>query len=236
MSRSARLLELLHLLRRYRHPVSARRLAERLETSLRTVYRDIGALQALGADIRGEPGLGYVLVPGFLLPPLMFTPEEIEALALGADWVASRSDRGLREAALSAFARIVSVLPEDARVSLEHLSLMAGPPCTQVAPGPDPDILRRAIRLKNIIRLSYTDAQGNRTERTLWPCALAYFDSALVLVAWCKLREEFRHFRLDRIAGLEITDDRYPRDRKALMREWQKSRNIEAWYVDPDRK
>src|SRR6478672_2616585 len=111
MSRTSRLLDLLELLRRHRSPVRGPALADQLGISIRTLYRDIATLQAQGADIQGEPGLGYVLRPGFMLPPLMFTREEIEALVLGSRWVAIRGDARLGAAADNAVAKIRAVLP-----------------------------------------------------------------------------------------------------------------------------
>jgi predicted DNA-binding transcriptional regulator YafY len=145
MSRSERLFDLLHALRRHRRPVSGRVLAGEIGISIRTLYRDIASLQAQGAEIEGEPGVGYVLKPGFLMPPLMFPPEEIEALALGARWVAGRADGRLADSALSALARIAAVLPEELRGALEGSALLvgqgAGTPLDAVAP----DLLRNAI-------------------------------------------------------------------------------------------
>ncbi|RVM72024.1 HTH domain-containing protein, partial [Sinorhizobium meliloti] len=127
MSRSERLLDLMQVLRRYRQPVSGRRLAEETGVSLRTLYRDIASLQARGARIEGEPGIGYVLRPGFMLPPMMFSEEEIEALVLGSRWVAKRGDPRLAAAAADALAKIGSVLPADLKEKLEHSTLLVGP-------------------------------------------------------------------------------------------------------------
>jgi predicted DNA-binding transcriptional regulator YafY len=127
MSRTHRLFDLLQMLRRYRRPVSGAVLAREAGISLRTLYRDIAALQAMGAEIEGEPGLGYVLKPGFLLPPLMLSGAEIEALALGAQWVARRTDEELSRAAQNAMAKIAAVLPRDMRQKLDDDALIIGP-------------------------------------------------------------------------------------------------------------
>src|SRR6187200_43800 len=113
VSRAERLLELLQVLRRYRQPVAGQTLADELGVSVRTLYRDIATLQGQGAAIDGEAGLGYVLKPGFMLPPLMFSEEEIEALVLGSRWVADRADRALADAAANVLAKIGAVLPKD---------------------------------------------------------------------------------------------------------------------------
>ncbi|WP_312378348.1 helix-turn-helix transcriptional regulator [Pseudomonas oryzihabitans] len=127
MSRSERLFDLLQALRRHRRAVSGRALAAETGVSLRTLYRDIASLQALGAAIEGEPGVGYILKPGFLLPPLMFTPEELEALVLGSRWVAERTDGSLAAAASNALARISAVLPSELQNELAMTTLLIGP-------------------------------------------------------------------------------------------------------------
>jgi len=119
MSRAQRLLDLIQLLRGYRRPVSGAVLAEALGISLRTLYRDIETLNAQGAQIDGEPGVGYVLRPGFMLPPLMFSEDEIEAIVLGSRWVADRTDAALSDAARSALAKISAVLPPDLKAGLD---------------------------------------------------------------------------------------------------------------------
>lgn len=140
MSRSERLFDLLNALRRHRRPVSGRALADEMGVSLRTLYRDIASLQAQGATIEGEPGVGYILRPGFLLPPMMFTPEEIEALVLGSRWVADRADARMRDAALSALARIGAVVPPDLRDEMEAEALLVVPGAP--FPGPTASIRR----------------------------------------------------------------------------------------------
>jgi biotin operon repressor len=127
MSRAQRLLDLIQLLRGYRRPVSGAVLAETLGISLRTLYRDIETLNAQGAQIDGEPGVGYVLRPGFMLPPLMFSEEEIEAIVLGSRWVANRTDAALSIAARSALAKISAVLPPDLKDGLDTSGLLIGP-------------------------------------------------------------------------------------------------------------
>ena len=123
MSRTYRLFELLQMLRRRRRPVSGAELAREAGVSLRTLYRDVAALQAMGAEVDGEPGVGYVLRPGFLLPPLMFSEEELEALALGAKWVARRTDDALSDAARNAMTKIAAVLPQDLKIQLRTTPL-----------------------------------------------------------------------------------------------------------------
>jgi len=226
MSRSERLLALLQVLRRHRRPVSGRTLAEELGVSLRTLYRDIASLQAQGAAIEGEAGLGYVLRPGFTLPPLMFSPEEIEALVLGARWVSERADDELAQAADDALAKIAAVLPGGLRDRIETSPLLVGPAeAHQAAAEERLAVVRQAIHDQSKLRIAYRDAEGMPSERTVWPFALGFFDRARVLIAWCELRQAFRHFRLDRIAGLEI-GGRYPRSRLALLSDWRAQERV----------
>lgn len=226
MSRSQRLFDLLQVLRRHRRPVSGRVLAEETGVSLRTLYRDIASLQAQGADIQGEAGLGYVLKPGFLLPPLMFTPEEIEALVLGTRWVAQRADSHLQGAARNALARISAVLPPELRIELETSPLLIGPGDPLTTGRIDLSILRGAIRAERKVSLSYRTGGGEPSARVVWPFALSFFDHARVVIAWCELRNGFRHFRTDRIETAEVLEDRYPKRRQALLRAWRDAEGV----------
>ncbi len=221
MSRSARLFDLLQALRRRRRPVSADVLGQELGVSKRTIYRDIEILIAQGAPIDGEAGVGFVMRPGFTLPPLMFTEAELEALTLGARWVAGRGDRDLVAAAQDALAKIAAVLPDALTATLENPALTVAPAWrVAAAEVVDPAALRQAIRRERKIRIAYADDRGTRTDRIVWPLTLIQFESARLLVAWCELRADFRHFRADRIVGLETLDDRYPKPRQALIRAW----------------
>ncbi len=226
MSRSERLFNLLQALRRFRRPVSGKALAQELGVSMRTLYRDIATLQAQGADIAGEPGVGYVLRPGFILPPLMFSEDEIEALVLGSRWVADRGDNLLGAAARNAIAKIAAVLPSDLRESLDAANLLPGPGKRVVADAVDLAVVRKAIRAERKLSIRYRDAGGLATQRLIWPFALGFFDRAHVVVAWCELRQDFRHFRTDRIADLSVTDVRYQKRRQALLKAWQEMENI----------
>ena len=221
MSRTERLLDLLQILHRHRRPVPGHALAEELGISMRTLYRDIATLQAQGADIEGEPGLGYVLRPGFTLPPLMFSTEELEALVLGSRWVARRSDdTSLSVAAADALAKIVAVLPGQLRQEVEAATLLVGPRSDPTATI-DPGSIRLAMRSEHKLTIGY-----GGTLRTIWPFAIGFFDNARIVVAWCELRQDFRHFRLDRIETLAMLEERYPRRRAALLREWRTSQGI----------
>lgn len=219
MSRSARLFDLLQALRRHRHPVTAAALARELEVSTRTLYRDIATLQGQGAPIEGEAGIGYVLRPGFVLPPLMFGPDELEALMLGLRLVAEQGDPALARAAEDASARILAVLPRELAQAATGTGLLAGP-SARPEQKVELALLREGIRGQRRLRMTYLDGSGTRTDRVVWPIAIAFFDQVRVLVAWCESRNGFRHFRTDRIEVAEPAD-RYPTPRAALLRTWR---------------
>jgi len=228
MSRAARLLGLLELLRKRRTPATAVDLATKLGVSIRTLYRDIATLQEQGAKIRGEPGIGYVLRPGFTLPPLMFSAEELEALMLGSLWVAQRGDAHLVAAAQSAVEKIRAVLPPELRESLEEATLTvpnfeSGMP-TQV----DLAVIRAAIRGERKLTIEYRAGSGATTRRTIWPIVIGYFEKVLLLVGWCESRGDFRSFRVDRISALQETGRPYPQRRVVLVREWRKTQGIDT--------
>lgn len=220
MARTERLLDLLQLLRRHRHPVSGRVLAEELGVSLRTLYRDIATLQGQGAEIEGEPGVGYVLRPGFLLPPLMFSQTELEALMLGIRWVSTFADDPLAVAANDALAKIEAMLPPDARDGLGAVPLRVGPAGPAHMEGEDLSDLRDAIRRERRLEIRYRDGEGQESTRVIWPFAIGYFTTGRVLVGWCERRHDYRHFRTDRLLGVRILEERYRRRRTDMLRDW----------------
>jgi predicted DNA-binding transcriptional regulator YafY len=226
MSRAARLLELVQLLRRHRQPVAGADIAAELGVSLRTLYRDIVSLQAQGALIAGAPGLGYVLKPGFVLPPLMFSIDEVEALVLGSRWVVQRGDGALQAAARNALAKIADVLPAALRHELDTSGMLVGPSREEASVDVKEAQMRQAIRDEHKLLLDYADAKGHKTQRTVWPFAMGFFDQVRVLLAWCELRQSIRHFRSDRIAALQTLDERYPRRRQALLKEWRMNEGV----------
>lgn len=226
MSRSERLFDLLQLLRRHRRPISGSVIAADLGISLRTLYRDIATLQVQGARIDGAPGLGYVMKPGFTLPPLMFSADEVEALVLGSRWVADRGDGRLAAAARDAVAKIAAVLPSDLRHELDTSALIVGPGDPIASGDVNVATIRQAIRIEHKVEIRYRDAAGMDSLRTIWPFAIGYFDRARVAVAWCELRQSIRHFRTDRIMSLTLSGDRYPRRRQALMQEWRDDEGV----------
>ncbi len=227
MSRAERLLELMQALRRRRAPVQGAALAEELGVSLRTLYRDIGSLKSQGAAIEGEVGFAYVLKPGFALPPLMFSVEEVEALALGARWVEGRPDPGLARAARDALAKIGAVLPPERAAALDWPTLLAGGSRAGEAEANALLIVREALAGGRKLAFAYSDEQGRDSNRVVWPVAVGFFDAVLMLAAWCETRQDFRHFRLDRMASVAVLDERPPKERRALLKDWRRAEGVE---------
>jgi len=228
MARSERLLNLLQALRRRRRPVSGQALADELSVSIRTLYRDIATLQAQGAPIEGEAGLGYVLKPGFFLPPLMFGEEEIDAIILGLRFVSQRGDEDLERAAENALAKIEAALPPEMENAAAESALLAGP----AKSGKPAQLkhIREAIGREEKLYLAYTDKKGKATERLVWPIAIGFFEAAEVLAAWCETRRDFRHFRLDRIRSVTPVHERTPRRHRILLAEWRLSQELDEMF------
>jgi predicted DNA-binding transcriptional regulator YafY len=227
MSRAERLLELLQALRRRRAPVTGGALAQELGVSLRTLYRDIDSLRAQGASIEGEAGLGYVLKRGFTLPPLMFAPAEIDALALGLRWAARQGDSGLAASARDALAKIAAVLPPELADAVEDAPLMPVPTKRREGAAILPHV-RAALSERRKLELDYVDKSGEASLRVVWPVMIGFFETTLVLAAWCELRGDFRHFRLDRMRAARVLDAPVPARRSALTRDWRKAACIPA--------
>ncbi|KWV41871.1 DNA-binding protein [Rhizobium altiplani] len=220
MSKSNRLFDLLQVLRRRNGPVPGTDLAREAGVSLRTIYRDIATLQAMGADIEGEPGFGYILKPGFLLPPLMFTQEELHALTLGAQWVSRQTDDGLALAAQNAIGKIGSVLPSELRPLLTDNAFHVGRARPQSA-AVDLGLLRQAMREQFKLYVAYRDPTGAQTQRIIWPIMLGFIEANRFVAGWCELRKDFRTFRVDRIERLELIEERYPGRRRDLAKRWR---------------
>lgn len=222
MRRADRLFQIIQVLRRTRKPLTAEAIAAELETSKRTIYRDIATLIGQRVPIRGEAGTGYVLEKGFDMPPLMLTPDEIEAAVLGAQWVAGRADPVLAKAAQDLIAKIVDTVPERLQpLALEPASRT--PPKWDAVPSAiDMTQLRAHIYASRKIRLHYCDEQGRRSQRTIWPIAIGYLETVLHLAGWCELRTDFRSFRIDRIAQATFLEEKYPERRAALRVKWIK--------------
>jgi len=223
MRRADRLFQIVQILRRSRGPVTADAIADELETSRRSVYRDVAALVGQRVPIRGEAGLGYVLEGGFDLPPLMLTPDEIEAAVLGAQWVAGRADPALAKAARDLIAKISVAVPERLRPLVLEPSSAAAPGRSQPADQLDMAQVRAAIRAGRKIALQYRDEQERPSGRTVWPVAVGYLETARIIVAWCELRLDFRHFRTDRVVGATFLEERYPERPAVLRTRWRRT-------------
>lgn len=221
MTRTERLLTLLQVLRTYRYPVSGQRLAERLNISLRTLYRDITTLQTQGAEIEGEAGIGYILKPSFFLPPLMFSQTEIEALLLGTQWVSQYGDAPLSKAAIDALSKITDVLPMNIKNGMNSFALRVGPPMRKSLAKEDLNILREAIRNQKKIRLDYQSKERKRSQQIVWPFTIGYFTHGRILVAWCEKQRDYCHFNTSGIISVEVLNDAYPTSRDNLFRKWQ---------------
>jgi predicted DNA-binding transcriptional regulator YafY len=224
MRRADRLFQIIQILRRSsRRPITADAIGRELETSKRTVYRDIADLIGQRVPIRGEAGTGYVLDSGYDLPPLMLTQDEIEAAVLGAQWVAGRGDPVLARAAEDLIAKIAATVPERLRPYVLEPASGAPPAWDVPADGLDLAKTRAHIHAGRKIVLAYRDERDRRSRRTVWPVAIGYFQTVRLLVAWCEMRRDFRTFRTDRIEGVEFLDERYPERRAVLRAKWRRS-------------
>jgi predicted DNA-binding transcriptional regulator YafY len=221
LAKAERLIILTQALRRHRRPVTAAALAAETGVTERTIYRDIASLQGAGVPVRGEAGIGYVLEGGFDLPPLMFKPEECEALMLGLRFVRERSDTAFQRVIDDAQAKIEAVLPPGLRESFSAAPLFAPVFCPRAPEAIDEGELRRALRESRKVRIRYRDGADEETDRVVWPILMGYFETTRGLVAHCELRQGFRHFRTDRILAMDVLDARLPRRRLVLMKEWE---------------
>jgi predicted DNA-binding transcriptional regulator YafY len=223
MRRADRLFQIIQILRRHRGPVTADVVARELETSKRTVYRDIADLVGQRVPIRGEAGVGYVLEDGYDMPPLMLTTEEVEAAVLGAQWVASRGDPELALAAQDLIAKIAQAVPERLRPLVLEPATRAAPNHKALPDRLDMGDVRRAIRAGRKIALTYCDEQERETRRTIWPFAVGYYETVRLLIGWCELRGDFRSFRTDRVTAADFLEDRYPERPAALRARWRRA-------------
>jgi predicted DNA-binding transcriptional regulator YafY len=205
MRRADRLFQIVQLVRG-RRLSTAEFLAERLEVSVRTVYRDIADLQAQGVPLQGAAGVGYRMRAGFDLPPLMFTREEAQALVAAVRLAQPRLDTALARQAEMALSKIIGVLPPAVRAAAESLAVF------NVATGPDAATrerlgqLREAAEQRRRVELDYTDLKGSRSRRTVRPLGCFYWDAVWTLATWCELRQDFRSFRVDRIGAMSVRD------------------------------
>jgi predicted DNA-binding transcriptional regulator YafY len=217
------LFQIIQVLRRTRKPLTADAIAAELETSKRTIYRDIATLIGQRVPIRGEAGMGYILERGFDMPPLMLTPDEIEAAVLGAQWVAGNADAALARAADDLIAKIADTVPERLRPFVLEPASRARANWHREHDRIDMPRTRTQIHECRKIALRYRDEHGRDSERTIWPIAIGYHEAVRILAAWCELRKDFRSFRTDRVVDAEYLADKYPQRREVLKAKWRQS-------------
>jgi predicted DNA-binding transcriptional regulator YafY len=220
MRRADRLFDIIQVLRTARKPVTAAALAEELEVTVRTIYRDVATLQARRVPIEGAAGLGYVLRKGFDLPPLMFTVDEIEAVTVGARLVQRLRDPELQAAARRVLDKVTVVLPESLRGHLAEPPVYVSRGDAAQPQGVDVAQLRAAIRDRRKLRIAYIDEKHQRTRRTIWPLAMAYYVDVTLIGAWCELRKDFRNFRVERIAHSRVLAARFQDHNGRLLAQW----------------
>lgn len=216
MGRSVRMFEIIQLLRNSDMPCTAQTIAETLEVTKRTVYRDIASLQALRVPIEGEAGVGYIMRSGFDLPPINFDVDEAEAITVGLAMITRTGDKGLKRAARSAAQKLADATPLSS-------TLFASSWGAEEPGSVDLSDVRKAIREEQKLRLTYRRADNTQSERSILPIAIAYHSDAIVLAGWCELRNDFRHFRPDRVISYEVLSETFLGHGDRLRQEWIKS-------------
>lgn len=214
MRKSDRLFEIIQILRSHNKSVTAEALAEELEVSKRTIYRDIQALQAMRTPIDGEAGVGYMMRCGYDLPAINFNANELEAIVVGLNLLARTGDKSLQQAAKSVANKIESVREKTDRLMVSDWGV-------ELPDDTDMEPFRVAIRQDQKMSICYRDEGGNESQRGILPIAVIYYIEVVVLVAWCELREDFRHFRVDRIVQSELLDEYFKARSKGLREQWQ---------------
>jgi predicted DNA-binding transcriptional regulator YafY len=230
MRKASRLFEIIQILRLARKPVTSADIAGQMEVSQRSVYRDIAALQAMRVPIEGGRGLGYILRPGFDLPPLMFSIEETEAIVLALALLDRTGDGELKQAAKRVNRKIAAAMTPSLRRTLDANALYAWGTTTR-PDGIDLALVRRAIRDEQKLAIAYRDETGRASERTIRPLALIYYSETANIVAWCELRQALRNFRGDRVKSGMLVDDFFRGDGDRLRKQW-----IAGWKIDEEAK
>lgn len=233
MRRADRLFQIIQLLRGRRRAVTARWLAEQLEVSERTVYRDIRDLVINGTPIEGEAGVGYTLRAGYDLPPLMFDAEEIEALVLGARVVAAFGDAKLAQAASRVVSKVENVLPARLKPKLGEAALFA--PKMGIGEAASDALLavRVALAERRKLSMRYTREDGEVSDRVVRPLGAFFWGRTWTVTAWCELRGDFRNFRLDRVAAVEMLDETFADEPGRTLRDYLRTIGPEAEQILP---
>ena len=224
MRRTDRLFEIIQLLRTANAPTTAAQLGENLEVTPRTIYRDVAALQAMRVPIEGGTGVGYVMQGGYDLPPLMFTVDEVEAMVVGLELIRRTGDVGLESAAKRVASKIAAVLPAERMSELERHGLRVSGWGVVPPSAIDLELVRRAIREARKLAITYRNEREETLERTIQPLALIYYVEVVVIAAWCELRQDFRHFRADRVHACEALDSRFAERAEELRSVWLATR------------
>jgi predicted DNA-binding transcriptional regulator YafY len=220
MRRSDRLFDIIQRLRTARSPMTAAAIAADLEVAPRTVYRDIAALQASRVPIEGAAGVGYVLRRGYDLPPLMFTADEVDAMVVGMRLLRRTRDPGLQQAADSVLSKLAAVLPARLRGSLDTPPFHVSEGDAREPGAISLAALRVAIREANKLRITYRDLGGTASERVIRPVAMEYYVEVTLVCAWCELRNDYRHFRADRIEAAAVLPESFAAERERLLSGW----------------
>jgi predicted DNA-binding transcriptional regulator YafY len=220
MRKASRLFEIIQILRLAGRPMTAAALAETLEVTVRSIYRDIAALQAMRVPIEGGRGIGYIMRPGFDLPPLMFSIEEMEAIVLSLALLDRTGDDELKQAARRVNQKIAGAVPAPLRQAMEGKALYAWGSAAQSPAGFDLGLVRRAIRHEQKLALAYRDELGRSTERTVRPIALIYYSRTANIVAWCELRQAIRNFRSDRVERCGAAEEYFKGEGDRLRDLW----------------
>ena len=230
MRKASRLFEIIQILRLAKKPVTAQQIAQQLEVTSRSVYRDIVVLQSMRVPIEGERGIGYILRPGFDMPPLMFSIEETEAIVLALALVERTGDTALRQAAKRVSGKIAASIPEPLARVLSTTALHAWGSSAPSPTGVDLGLVRRAVRDEEKLALSYSDESGRSTQRVIRPIAVIYYSQNANIVAWCELRQAIRNFRSDRVAQCRSTGERFAGEGESLRQLW-----MSGWHQDAAR-
>ncbi len=237
MAKSDRILRLIQLLRSLPKPVTAAALAEKLEVSKRTLYRDIDALRLVGARIDGEAGVGYTLVEDIALPPQTLTRLETEALSIGLAEVQFRGDAKLADAARDAFAKITATLKESQQRDVLHAVSQVYRFTKNDASEVDMTVIREACWSEHAMLLNYRDLEGCETERRIYPLAVLYFERAVMLLAFCHLRNDYRKFHVTQIIRATTLEECFRPRRVQLLNDYVADLRVRVrdWEENPSK-
>jgi predicted DNA-binding transcriptional regulator YafY len=220
MRKASRLFEIIQILRLAKTPMTAAVMAERLEVTVRSIYRDVAALQGMRVPIEGGRGIGYIMRPGFDLPPLMFSIEEMEAIVLALQLLDRTGDAELKQAARRVNQKISGAVPPPLRQAMEGKALYAWGSVAEAPEGLDLGLVRRAIRDEHKLSLDYRDELGRPSQRIIRPIAMIYYSQTNNIVAWCELRQAIRNFRSDRVERCVAAEGYFKGEGDGLRAVW----------------